>query len=427
MKHRYRSWVEGLNIDWNISRQRFFGVPFPAWYPVDENGEIDFDQPILPESERLPLDPSSDVPTNYQENQRNQPGGFVGDPDVLDTWATSSLSPQIAGHWGSELFDNVFPMDVHFQAHEIIRTWLFSNVVRAHLQFNSLPYYNTLISGWVLDPNRKKMSKSVGNVVTPMPLLEEHGADALRYWAASGRPGTDTAIDVAQMKIGRRLSIKILNATKFVLGRLDNATELSASDVTEALDRDFLALLGQLVGEATTAFEKYDYARALERIEAFFWSFCDDYVELVKIRAYGEDDETHTNSARATLTIALSVLQRLLAPFLPFVTEEVWHWWHDDSVHLAAWPSVEELGPLSSSPGSIYQPICEALEALRREKSTAKVSQRAGVSRFVINAPEDIATALRAGANDLIAAGNVQEFVVNSASERSVEISLETL
>jgi valyl-tRNA synthetase len=303
-------------------------------------------------------------------------------------------------------------------------------VVRAHLQFDSLPYYNTLISGWVLDPNRKKMSKSVGNVVTPMPLLEEHGADALRYWAASGRPGTDTAIDVAQMKIGRRLSIKILNATKFVLGRLDNATELSATDVTEALDRDFLALLGQLVGEATTAFEKYDYARALERVESFFWSFCDNYVELVKIRAYGEGEESAeapTNSARATLTIALSVLQRLLAPFLPFVTEEVWHWWHDDSVHLAPWPSVEELGELPLKPGSIYQPVCDALEDIRREKSTAKVSQRASVTRFVVNAPEEIAAALRQGANDLIAAGNVQEFVVNTAIERSVDVTLETL
>ncbi|HEY5266297.1 MAG TPA: valine--tRNA ligase [Acidimicrobiales bacterium] len=429
MKHRYRSWVEGLNVDWNISRQRFFGVPFPAWYPTNADGEIDFDHPILPALERLPIDPSSDVPAGYEAAQRNQPSGFVGDPDVMDTWATSSLSPQIAGHWGTELFDKVFPMDVHFQAHEIIRTWLFSNVVRAHLQFDSLPYYNTLISGWVLDPNRKKMSKSVGNVVTPMPLLEEHGADALRYWAASGRPGADTAIDVAQMKIGRRLSIKILNATKFVLGRLDNVTELSPTDVTEAIDRDFLALLAQLISDATAAFEKYDYARALERVESFFWSFCDNYVELVKIRAYGEGDVVigaPTNSARATLTIALSVLQRLLAPFLPFVTEEVWHWWHDDSVHLAPWPSVEELGQLTLEPGSIYQAVCDALEDIRREKSTAKVSQRAIVTRFVVNAPDDIARALREGANDLIAAGNVHEFVVNGASERSVEVTLET-
>jgi valyl-tRNA synthetase len=372
----------------------------------------------------LPLDPSSDVPDGFDEAQRNQPLGFAGDPDVMDTWATSSLSPEIAGHWGTPLFEHVYPMDLRLQGHEIIRTWLFSTVVRSHLQHNSLPFKNALLSGWVLDPNRKKMSKSVGNVVTPLPLLEQHGADALRYWAASGRPGTDTAVDEAQMKIGRRLSIKILNASKFVLGRLEDTTTFSPSDVTTPLDRDLLALLGELIRETTTSFEHYDYARVLERTESFFWSFCDDYLELVKIRAYGEGDVSDTTSARATLTISLSVLQRLFAPILPFVTEEVWHWWHDDSVHLAAWPSVEELGTLSVDPGSIYRPVCDALEAIRREKSTAKVSQRAEVSRFVVNAPEEVAAALRASANDLAAAGNVSELIVNDASELSFDIAL---
>jgi valyl-tRNA synthetase len=426
MRHRYRSWVEGLNVDWNISRQRFFGVPFPAWYPIDEHGEVDFDTPILAELDRLPVDPSSDVPSGYDESQRDQPGGFSADPDVMDTWATSSLSPQIAGRWGSELFEHVFPMDLRLQAHEIIRTWLFSTVVRSHLQHQSLPFTNALISGWVLDPNRKKMSKSVGNVVTPMPLLEQHGADALRYWAASGRPGTDTAIDEGQMKIGRRLTIKILNASKFVLGRLENAEVLSAQDVTTPLDRDVLALLAQLVADATTAFEGYDYARVLERTEAFFWSFCDNYVELVKTRAYGEGAERDVASARATLTLALSVVQRLFAPFLPFVTEEVWRWWHDDSVHLSTWPTVAEVGGLGVDAGSTYQPVCEVLEAIRREKSTAKVSQRARVARLEVHAPEEYASALRASEADLVAAGNVDAFVVSDASELRIEVTLET-
>jgi valyl-tRNA synthetase len=425
MRHRYRSWVEGLNVDWNISRQRFFGVPFPAWYPIDEHGEVDFDAPMLAELDRLPVDPSSEVPSGYDESQRDRPGGFSADPDVMDTWATSSLSPQIAGRWGSELFEHVFPMDLRLQAHEIIRTWLFSTVVRSHLQHQSLPFTNALISGWVLDPNRKKMSKSVGNVVTPMPLLEQHGADALRYWAASGRPGTDTAIDEGQMKIGRRLTIKILNASKFVLGRLENAEVLSAQDVTTPLDRDVLALLAQLVADATTAFEGYDYARVLERTEAFFWSFCDNYVELVKTRAYGEGAEREVASARATLTLALSVVQRLFAPFLPFVTEEVWHWWHDDSVHLAPWPTVSEVGGLGVDPGSIYQPVCEVLEAIRREKSTAKVSQRARVARLEVHAPEEYASALRASEADLVAAGNVDAFVVSDASDLRIEVVLE--
>ncbi len=428
MKHRYKSWVEGLNVDWNISRQRFFGVPFPAWYPTDANGAINFDAPILPELSELPIDPSSDVPKGFSEAQRNQPNGFVGDPDVMDTWATSSLTPQIAGHWGTELFEKIFPMDLRPQAHEIIRTWLFSTVVRSHFQENSLPFKNALISGWVLDPDRKKMSKSVGNVVTPMPLIETHGADALRYWAASGRPGTDTAIDEAQMKIGRRLAIKTLNASKFVLGRLEGITIPSPAQITEPIDRDFIALLANVVNEATAAFNAYDYARALERTEAFFWTFCDNYVELVKTRAYGEGEnatEAGTNSARATLAITLSVLQRLLAPFIPFVTEEVWRWWHDGSVHVAPWPVLAELGNVTPSRDSaVYEQVCEVLEAVRREKSTQKVSQKNEVELLKIDGPAELLGAIRNGETDLKNAGGVKAFELNESATLSITVTL---
>ena len=428
MKHRYKSWVEGLNVDWNISRQRFFGVPFPAWYPTDANAAINFEAPILPELSELPIDPSSDVPNGFTESQRNQPNGFVGDPDVMDTWATSSLTPQIAGHWGTELFEKIFPMDLRPQAHEIIRTWLFSTVVRSHFQENSLPFKNALISGWVLDPDRKKMSKSVGNVVTPMPLIETHGADALRYWAASGRPGTDTAIDEAQMKIGRRLAIKTLNASKFVLGRLEGITIPSPAEITEPIDRDFIALLANVVNEATAAFNTYDYARALERTEAFFWTFCDNYVELVKTRAYGEGEnatEAGTNSARATLSVTLSVLQRLLAPFIPFVTEEVWRWWHDGSVHVAPWPVISELGDVTPSRDSaVYEQVCEVLEAVRREKSTQKVSQKNEVELLKIDGPAELLNAIRNGEPDLTNAGGVKAFELNEAATLSITVTL---
>ena len=425
MRHRYRSWVEGLNLDWNISRQRFFGVPFPVWYRVDANGVVNFDQRLLAPVERLPVDPSSDVPSGYTEDQRDQPGGFSGDPDVMDTWATSSLTPEIAGRWGSDLFARVYPMDLRPQAHDIIRTWLFSTVVRSHLEHDTLPWSNAVISGWILDPDRKKMSKSKGNVVTPKPLLDRHGADALRYWAASGRPGVDTAIDEAQMKVGRRLAIKVLNASKFVLGRLEGAPLAGVDDVTEPLDRDLLVLLAQLIDEATAAFDGYDHTRALERTETFFWSFCDDYVELVKIRAYGDAQSPATRSARAALAVTLSVLQRLLAPFVPFVSEEVWRWWHDSSVHTAAWPSVAELA-LGEHPQSsgVYQALCEVLESLRREKSTAKVSQRAPVAQCVVAGPRAWLDAVRAGEGDLKLAGAVAGFELREAPEVSVAVTL---
>src|SRR5690606_34609444 len=203
MRARYDNWVGGLAGDWLISRQRFFGVPFPVWYPLDQDGQPRYDQPITPPEEALPVDPSSDTPPGYTEDQRGVPGGFTADPDVMDTWATSSLTPQIAGRWETDddLFRRVFPADLRPQSHEIIRTWLFATVVRSHLEFDALPWSDAAISGWILDPDRKKMSKSKGNVVTPMDLLDKHGSDAVRYWAANGRYGVDTAFDAGQLKI----------------------------------------------------------------------------------------------------------------------------------------------------------------------------------------------------------------------------------
>ena len=346
MRHRYEHWVEGLNGDWLISRQRFFGVPIPLWYRLDSDGEPDHDDPIMPAEDTLPIDPSAEAPPGFTEEQRGQPGGFIGDPDVMDTWATSSLTPQIAARWADdpELFARLFPMDIRPQGPEIIRTWLFSTVVRSHYEHGSLPWTSATLNGWILDPDRKKMSKSKGNVVTPIHLFEQYGTDAVRYWAISARPGVDTAVSEEQMKVGRRLAIKLLNVTKFVLGIA--GAEPEDSSISDPVDRAMVTRLDGVVAEATAAFEGFDYARALERTEAFFWWFCDDYVELVKGRAYGNRGEDAATSARAALRHALGTLQRLLAPTLPFAAEEAWSWWHDGSIHADPWPAPAQPGRL---------------------------------------------------------------------------------
>ncbi|MEO3800480.1 valine--tRNA ligase [Nonomuraea sp. B1E8] len=414
MRVRYDNWVQGLTSDWLISRQRFFGVPFPVWYPVDESGQPVHDAPILPAEDTLPVDPSSDVPPGYTEDQRGVPGGFVADPDVMDTWATSSLTPQIAGRWESDddLFKRVFPADLRPQAHEIIRTWLFSTVVRSHYEFGGLPWSDVAISGWILDPDRKKMSKSKGNiVVTPLDLLEKHGSDAVRYWAANGRYGVDTAFDAGQLKIGRRLAIKILNASKFVLGLAGGE-----GDVTEPLDLSMLAALSDAVREAGEGLSAYDHTRALEAVERFFWAFCDDYLELVKARAY--ESGPAAASAHAALRQALDVLLRLFAPFLPFVTEEVWSWWREGSVHRAPWPRAER----GDGDPAVLAVASEVLGRVRKAKSEAKLSMRAEVSRLTVTGPE---TALvRQAQDDLCAAGNVEEFVLEHGDALHVEVHL---
>ncbi|WP_326555186.1 valine--tRNA ligase [Micromonospora sp. NBC_01813] len=407
MRARYESWVGGLTGDWLVSRQRFFGVPIPLWYPLDEHGEPVHGQPILPDEAALPVDPSVDTPPGYQAEQRGTPGGFSGDPDVMDTWATSSLTPQIAGKWGTDddLFQRVFPMDLRPQAHEIIRTWLFSSVVRSHLEHGGLPWSHAAISGWVLDPDRKKMSKSKGNVVTPLALLEEYGSDAARYWAVNGRPGTDTTFDTGQMKVGRRLAMKILNASRFVLG-LGGPAETAT--VTEALDRAMLAELASVVEEATDALDGYDYARALERIEQFFWRFCDDYLELAKSRGYGERGSAPAESARAALTIALATLLRLFAPFLPFVAEEVWSWWRTGTVHQAAWPKGDQLRAAADGADATALTVAsQVIAAIRKAKSEAKLSMRADVSKVLVRAEPAMLVALGSVAADLRAAGRV--------------------
>jgi valyl-tRNA synthetase len=429
MRTRYEHWVDGLTGDWLISRQRYNGVPIPVWYPVDAAGRSNQDHPILPSPDSLPVDPAADTPPGYRPEQRGQPGGFAADPDVMDTWATSSLTPQIAGGWpaDADLMQRVFPMDLRPQAHEIIRTWLFYTVLRSHTEAGVLPWQHAAISGWILDPDRKKMSKSKGNAATPMDLLREHGADAVRYWAASARLGADTAFDVGQIKIGRRLAIKILNATRFVLG-IGTVEPAADHEITEPIDRAMLSRLADVVAVCTAALEDYEHAAALEHAERFFWFFCDDYLELVKARAYGEHGEAGAASAQAALRCGLSVLLRLFAPVLPFVTEEAWSWWQDGSVHRSCWPDPTDLRALAGpTDDGVLVAAAAAIGAIRRAKSQARVPMKTPVPLLTVTGGTDGIDALAAASQDVRAAGRVADIELRrgaDGTELAIEVKL---
>jgi valyl-tRNA synthetase len=428
MRTRYQNWVSGLTGDWLISRQRFFGVPFPVWYALDEAGDPEHESPILADESSLPVDPASECPPGYDESQRGVPGGFIADPDVMDTWATSSLSPQIAGGWvdDEDLFTRLFPMDLRPQAHDIIRTWLFATIVRSHLEHGVLPWRHAAISGFVTDPKREKISKSKGNSTAgPMEILETYGSDAVRWRAASTRPGTDTPFDETQMKVGRRLTIKLLNASKFAI---DLGATPDLGGVSEPLDRSLIAGLAAVVHTATQCLEDYDYTRALEATETFFWTFCDDYVELVKERAYGGHGDDGAASAKATLGTALDVLLRLFAPFLPFVTEEVWSWWREGSVHRAAWPADYDV-EVEGGDVELLGIVGKALSQVRGAKSTAQVSMRADVPSAVITGPGADLDRLSHAAADLAAAGRITDLSFEASGDDSdlhVAVTLES-
>ena len=405
MRHRYANWVAGLHSDWLISRQRFFGVPFPVWYRLDTNGEPDYEHPIVAAEAALPVDPVAQPAPGFDEAQRGQPGGFIGDPDVMDTWATSSLTPQLACGWRTDpqLWRLTYPMDIAPQGHDIIRTWLFSRMVRSHLEEHRLPWRRTTISGFVMDPDRKKMSKSRGNVVVPTEILDRFGSDAVRWRAAMARPGTDSPFDQTQMKVGRRLAMKVLNASRFVLGL--GSAPAGIEQITEPVDLAMLATLRQTIEQATAAFDEFNYTAALEATETFFWTFCDDYVELVKERAYGTRGEQAAASANAALQAALRVLLRLLAPFMPFVTEEVWSWWQPGSVHRANWPAAAELP--EGGDAALLQAVSATLIALRQVKSAAKVSPRAEITHARISGPGEQLGLLRQAETDLRAVAHI--------------------
>lgn len=440
MKHRYTNWVDGLAHDWCISRQRFFGVPFPVWYNIDANGEIDYDKPIFPDSKQLPVDPYTDLPQGFTEEQRGKPGGFIGDPDVMDTWATSSLTPQIVSKWGldGERHKKLFPMDIRPQSHEIIRTWAFYTIAKAWMHEREIPWRNVIISGWILDPDRKKMSKSKGNTITPGHLLQQYSADAVRYWAGRARLGVDTAFDEKVFQSGRKVATKLFNAAKFLIAmlhQLPDGSQLNRTEITAELDRSWLEWLADTVARATKSFNEFEYAAALQATEDSFWRFCDCYIELVKARAY-EEVGTTNRSGLAALELSLSAYLRLFAPFMPYITEEIWSWHFagpesSQFIHTAKWPCADEFAKLRGEHGAdSFDAAAKILSAVHSKKSEAQKTLKWPVERLDVAAPEGIHHAIQSVLLDVSKAArvdirNIQVGVLGGAEkELRVEIQL---
>ncbi len=412
MRKRFENWTENLNVDWCISRQRYFGVPIPVWYPLDDQGEPQYDQVIIATPDMLPIDPESVPAPGYSEDQRGVAGGFAGDPDILDTWFTSSLSPQTVARWGDEddQMNMLFPMDVRPQGHDIIRTWAFYTIAKAMLHQESVPWHNINLSGWVLDPDRKKMSKSKGNVVTPVDTLDRFGADAVRYWSASFKLGVDATHDEAIFKIGGKLVTKLYNAGKFVL--VQTAGE---GPITNELDRAFIAELKEVVRIATQSFEKFEFSVALQETEKFFWgAFTDNYIELIKKRSRTEDDSEGRASAVAALRLGLNVVLRLFAAVVPTITDEVWSWVFaeetgEPSIHKAPWPTTEELDAIAAPEiAGSFPAACDAISAIRKAKSESGVSLNRELLSLVIEADESGESDLRLVIDDVAAAGGAE-------------------
>lgn len=428
MRHRYRVWVENLDFDWAISRQRYFGVPFPLWYATDAENRIDYASPILASEDTLPVDPLDEPPPGRVGDERNQPAGFAAETDVFDTWFTSSLTPQIIARWGEDqvTFNSLFPMDLRPQAHDIIRTWAFYTIVKSCLHENKIPWRNVAISGWILDPDRKKMSKSRGNVVTPMHLLDEYGSDAVRYWSASAQLGSDTSFDVNTLKIGRRLVTKIFNAAKFVL-----AHEHVSASITYPIDRVFMSRLANLVRYATSNFENYQHQAALAETERFFWTaFTDLFIEMTRARAQGVLGAEAQGSAISALYLGLNVLLRLFAPFLPYITEEIWSWsmagmTGHSSIHKAPWPDRDfpRIEPYEDD--SILDIANNSLFVINKERSQAGVSSAREIRYAVLAASPTTLNTLAKISEDVRLAARVHELSIvqdNEIADPGVEV-----
>jgi valyl-tRNA synthetase len=406
MIHRYNNWVKGLQWDWLISRQRFFGVPFPVWYCKK------CDEPIFADDKKLPIDPLKDKPTGKCKCGSTE---FIGEKDVLDTWATSSMTPQLAVQMVPEKHrSKLYPMSLRPQAHEIISFWLFNTLVKSQLHYGKNPWKDIALSGYVTDPLGEKMSKSKGNVIEPQAILAKYSADALRYWAGSSKLGEDIAYQEKELVSGDKFVTKLWNAAKFTNMHLEGYDYKGTS--TETLDLWIHTRLAKTIKEATEAFDNYEYFRAKQAIEAFFWKdFCDNYLELIKSRMYEPKTPQQKKSAQHALYTSLSALVRLMAPFTPFITEEVYTLYLKQkeghkSVHLSNWPETPAMNEKAEQAGNIAVAV---LAAVRKKKSEMKLSMKAPVKKLVIDTKIDISGVIE----DLKATTAAEKLELGKATE----------
>jgi valyl-tRNA synthetase len=421
MFSRYREWVENLHWDWCISRQRYYGVPFPVWYCAC--GEI-----LTADVSQLPVDPTTAEPPAPCGCGS---GEYTPEPDVMDTWATSCCSPQIAGRMldQPEVYRKVFPMSLRPQAHEIIRTWAFDTIVMSRYRYDTLPWKDVLISGWGLAATgSEKISKSRGGgPMAPMEMLERYSADAARYWAASTGPGKDAIISEEKIGAGAKLVTKLWNVAGFAARFLDGYQSAEAVPDLSPADRWILAELQALIGRVTEALERYEYATAKSETEIFFWRvLADNYLEMAKKRLYDAENAGH-EAARWTLRQALLAVLKLFAPILPYVTEEIYrHLFAADegasSIHHASWPVIDErlVSPWAAAAGDA---LMEIANAVRRYKSDRQMSLGAELARLHIAVLEpDLASALQGAEDDITSVTRARE--VHLAGETDASLSL---
>jgi len=427
MRHRFNHWVEGLQWDWLISRQRHFGVPFPVWYCRE------CEQEVLAEKEDLPVDPLEDKPP-VDKCPKCGCKDFVPEKDVLDTWATSSLTPQLAAELYRDhpIHDKLYPMNLRPQAHDIITFWLFNTVVKSRMHNRVNPWADVVISGHAQDPHGKKMSKSKGNVIEPQEMIEKYSADALRFWAASSKLGEDLPFKEKELHTGQKFMTKLWNASKFVFMHLEDYDCKKIPPKLTVADRWLLAKLKRIVDAATDSFEQYEYFRTKADSEKFFWQvFCDYYLEMVKHRLYNPDQvgEESRRAVQHTLYTGLLSVLKLMAPIMPHITEEIYQGYFreregDKSIHITSWPSFgdEYADKTSEEAGDI---AAEVIHVIRKHKSYANMPLGAEVEKAKVLVPKDKIESIKLVLDDIKGTGKIKELVFEAADVDGCEFVIE--